>query len=90
MSPMTAARSGIVARLAGTAGEFAGFDDAGALSFDDTATGEAVARFAAGEALIDYRVVTREAGRSALAVAGEGAGDKGGNSWAWLRRKPAR
>jgi hypothetical protein len=77
-----------VARLAAVAGRVAGFDDAGALSlFDDTATGETVARFAAGETLIDYRVVSREAGRGALAVDGEGAGDKGGNSWAWLRKE---
>ena len=89
MSPMTAAQSGIMWRgWPQRPVELAGFDDAGALSlFDDTATGEAVARFAAGEALIDYRVVTREAGRGALAVDGEGAGDKGGNSWAWLRKE---
>lgn len=77
-----------VARLATTAGRLAGFDDVGSLTlFDDTATGEPVATFTVGETLIDYRIQAREAAVGALAVDGEGAGDKGGNSWAWLRKE---
>jgi len=79
-----------VARLATTAGQLAGFDDAGTLTlFDDTATGEAVARFTAGETLIDHRISMREAAVGALSVDGDGANDKGGNAWAWLRKDPS-
>lgn len=79
-----------VARLAATAGRLAGFDDAGMLTlFDDTATGEAVARLAVGETLLDHRIQTREAAVGALSVDGDGANDKGGNAWAWLRKDPS-
>ncbi len=76
-----------VTLLATAAGRLAGFDDDGALTlFDDTATGEAVARFTMGENVIDHRIDTREASVGAVTVHGEGAADKGGNAWAWLRK----
>lgn len=76
-----------VARLALTAGRLAGFDDAGALTlYDDTAGGEAVARFAVGESLIDHRIQSREAAVGALTVDADGSADQGGNAWAWLRK----
>jgi len=76
-----------IARLAATAGRLAAFDDAGELTLiDDTATGDSVATFAAGETLLDFRVVARE-GAGSLTVDGAGASDSGGNAWAWLRKE---
>ena len=81
---------GHLARLAATAGRLAAFDDAGALILIDDAAqgGEAVARLAAGETLVDWRIGAREAPGGSVTVDGAGAADKGGNAWAWLRKEP--
>lgn len=76
-----------VAILAASAGRMAGFDDSGTLTlYDDTATGEAIARLAVGETLVDYRVGNRGAASGSLTTAGDGASDKGDHAWAWLRK----
>lgn len=74
--------------LAATAGRLSVFDDAGDLVLiDDTASGESVATFAAGETLLDYRIHTRE-GAGTVNFDGAGAADVGGgNEWAWLRKE---
>lgn len=76
-----------IVRLAETAGRLALFDDEGRLVLvDDTASGEAVVVLAMGAALLDARPVQREAaGR--VTVDGAGAGEQGGNAWAWLRKQ---
>lgn len=78
-----------IARLAATAGRLAAFDDAGNLALiDDTATGESVATFTAGETLLDYRT-HRRTGAGTVMIDGAGASDAGGsNAWAWLRKEP--
>jgi len=76
-----------VARLAETAGRTALFNDEGGLELvDDTASGEVVATLAQGGDLLDARLGTRaEAG--AVTIDGAGAGEQGGNAWAWLRKE---
>ncbi|MRX51179.1 hypothetical protein GI374_12110 [Paracoccus sp. S-4012] len=76
-----------IARLAETAGRLALFDDAGKLVLvDDTAKAEPVATLALGAALLDARLARREAvGR--VVIDGAGAGERGGNAWAWLRKE---
>ncbi|MEM1159769.1 MAG: hypothetical protein AAGJ28_02450 [Pseudomonadota bacterium] len=76
-----------VARLAQTAGKWAIFDGDGKLSLiDDTAGGEAAATLTMGGNLIDARTATRM-GSGSVAIDGAGVGERGGNSWAWLRKE---
>ena len=76
-----------IARLAATAGRLALFDDEGKLVLvDDTASGDAVAMLAVGAALLDVWSAQREPEGSVI-VDGAGAGERAGNSWAWLRKE---